>query len=238
MDKVIFLDCDGVLNRAQTGDMRYFTPSCFTAFRRIVAETGAKVVLSTSWREFVDWETMLRDYFGAIGISVIGKTDVIRDAESEDVCNVRAEEIRRYIESHSDKIGRYVVLDDIDMREEFPGHCICTCAYHRIGLDEGWADEAIGILNGGTGNSTNREMDVEDRVVEFKNTLDSIRILETTFSKLDGERKTHYLLTNTPKDEPVADEEYQLSRGEICSLFEGAYYIYDAYLHLLKTIRG
>jgi len=138
-EKIIFLDCDGVLNRIAAGDMRYFTPECFQYFRDIVLRTGAKIVLSTSWREFTDWESMLKDFFGAIGISIIGKTPII-DTDH------RPQEIQSYLDAHGEEISNYVVLDDIDMRAEFPGHCVCTCAPGRLGLDQAWTNEAILIL--------------------------------------------------------------------------------------------
>lgn len=146
--KVIFLDCDGVVNRAGfDGDHRYFTPECFLQLQRIVSETKAKIVLSTSWREFMDWENMLRDFLGAIGIEVIGKTHVMDRMPHEGHDNVRAHEIQRYIDEHRSEFGNYVVIDDIDLREYFPGHCVCTCSRRRIGLDAQWADAAIAILN-------------------------------------------------------------------------------------------
>lgn len=52
--------------------------------------------------------------------------------------------------------------------------------------------------------------------------LDRIRILETSFP-WHGERKTHYLLTYTPKNIPMADEQYQLTCTEIVDLIEGLY---------------
>lgn len=52
--------------------------------------------------------------------------------------------------------------------------------------------------------------------------LDRIRILETSIP-WHGERKTYYLLTYTPKDIPMADEQYQLTRTEIVDLLEGLY---------------
>lgn len=141
--KIIFLDCDGVLNRlgGGTGDMRYFTPECFQAFQTIVSSTGAKIVLSTSWREFTEWENMLRDWFGAIGIEVIGKTPISKTGD-------RSVEIRNYLAEHENEIETYLVLDDFDMRSDFPCHCICTCARGRLGLDWEWAAEAIQILRG------------------------------------------------------------------------------------------
>lgn len=139
--KIIFLDCDGVLNRIFAGDMRYFHPECFHAFQTIVSNTHARIVLSTSWREFKDWENMLRDWFGAIGIKIIGKTMANQSG--------RTAEIRSYLEEHKNEISNYLVLDDDDMRDDFPGHCIRTCEPGRIGLDAEWAEEAIRILEDG-----------------------------------------------------------------------------------------
>ena len=49
--KVIFLDVDGVLNSAQDGySIRLRTDSHLKLLQRIVQETGAKLVLSSSWR--------------------------------------------------------------------------------------------------------------------------------------------------------------------------------------------
>lgn len=145
--KVIFLDCDGVLNRmGLTNDDRYFVPECFSEFQRIVMETGAKVVISSSWREYKDWYKMLVDFLGAIGIDVIGKTEVIYG-------NQREYEIFKYMENNKGKISNYVILDDWDMRKCFNGHCVCTTGYGRIGLDKEFADEAIAILNRQTGNT-------------------------------------------------------------------------------------
>ena len=68
--------------------------------------------------------------------------------------------------------------------------------------------------------------------------LRRLRILQTSFTTFAGERKTHYLLTYTPEDIPIADENYQLSRSELVELIEGL----DNYLSnskpLKKTKRG
>ena len=49
--KVIFLDVDGVLNSAQDGySIRLKTDSHLKLLQYIVKETGAKIVLSSSWR--------------------------------------------------------------------------------------------------------------------------------------------------------------------------------------------
>jgi len=137
--KILFLDCDGVLNKACTdGDTQYFNPDCFLWFRDIVARTDAKVVLSSSWRQFNAWYEMLRDFFAVLGIDLIGKTDEL---------DTREEEIGKWILEHRDEIATYVVIDDWDMADAFPGHFVGTCAPRRIGLDKDFADAAVAILN-------------------------------------------------------------------------------------------
>ena len=49
--KVIFLDVDGVLNSKQDGNsIKLRTDSHFRLLQEIVKATGAKIVLSSSWR--------------------------------------------------------------------------------------------------------------------------------------------------------------------------------------------
>ena len=149
-NKVIFLDMDGVMNPAFAGNS-YITKGSANALKRIVAETGAKVVLSTSWREFPDWAHFLRDFFAILDIEVIGATPVLHLKDCpEGTQDERPVEIRTWLERFGGDIGsgmvNYVVFDDNDYRRDFPNHAVCTCASGRIGLDEEWANDAIAIL--------------------------------------------------------------------------------------------
>ncbi len=138
--KIIFLDMDGVLNSAYLKSNKYIEKDKFELLQIIVRETGAKVVLSTSWREFPDWRAFLTDFFGAVGIEVVGSTPV--DPEG-----IRPNEIMSWLEACPD-VESYVVLDDNDMTESFNDNMVCTCGPGRIGLDADAADRAIMILNG------------------------------------------------------------------------------------------
>ena len=64
MDKYVLLDFDGVVTsksyswqcymdhcRENIFGMDWFDPACIDALRRIVNETGAKIVVSSSWRD-------------------------------------------------------------------------------------------------------------------------------------------------------------------------------------------
>jgi len=66
--RVVFLDIDGVLNHAATrSDVLPngteplpipIAPECMTRLNRLVAETGAKIVISSSWRTFARWQDL------------------------------------------------------------------------------------------------------------------------------------------------------------------------------------
>lgn len=104
--KVIFLDIDGVLNSAETPNPRKFP---YIADDRLVKRllqlcerTGAKVVLSSTWR------------YDPVGLLAarhfqIPFIDVIPDMPGE----ARHKEIMTWLSSHDD-VSRYAVIDDED----------------------------------------------------------------------------------------------------------------------------
>jgi len=66
--RVIFLDIDGVLNHCDTRSAISPTaaeplpipiaPECVVRLNRLIAETGAKIVISSSWRTFARWQDL------------------------------------------------------------------------------------------------------------------------------------------------------------------------------------
>ena len=66
MTKVLFLDVDGVLNHRQAfveqrgNGFRVLCPTCCTRLRQLVAETGARVVLSSTWQSSPSLVAFLR----------------------------------------------------------------------------------------------------------------------------------------------------------------------------------
>ena len=125
---VIFLDIDGVLNNNYTTAR---TPMGYTGidetllerFANLVKETGAVVVLSTTWKD--EWGPTpgertadgeyLQQKMDEVGIVIVGKTD-----ESEVGPRRRGAAIQAYLDSHPD-IDAYVIVDDWDFDfEEYP----------------------------------------------------------------------------------------------------------------------
>jgi hypothetical protein len=100
--KVIFLDIDGVLNSDSTPNPRTFPyiidDQLLARFKELVRRTGAKVVLSSTWR--VD----------PIGILAAKYYEVPFDDRPG---APRCEEIQAWLRQHQE-VTRYVALDDDD----------------------------------------------------------------------------------------------------------------------------
>jgi HAD domain in Swiss Army Knife RNA repair proteins len=155
--RVIFLDIDGVLNHAATRSNVSPTtteplpipiaPECMTRLNRLIAETGAKVVISSSWRMFARWQdlgpALVRH--GLCG-DVIGETpDLVNDAvwlahwhertgapftyESLE----RGWEIREWIAAHPEMTS-FVILDDCSDMAELKPWLVLT--HPNGGLDD------------------------------------------------------------------------------------------------------
>lgn len=149
--KVIFLDFDGVLNSDRyvrdCGNVGVcLDPEKMKLLKRIVESTGAKIVLTTSWREHWDKNPDLCDFsgkninsiFARYGLEIYDKTPVIRPE--------RENEIRKWLEDNPETES-FVVLDDARLVADFlTGHFVKTSAF-RDALEEKDAVEAIAILN-------------------------------------------------------------------------------------------
>jgi hypothetical protein len=104
--KAIFLDIDGVLNCKDTPNPRKFPyivdPKLLKRFKRLLERTGAKVVLSSTWRY---------DPAGLFSAKHWGVpfVDVIPDLPKKP----RRDEIMTWLKRHP-KVQRFVVIDDED----------------------------------------------------------------------------------------------------------------------------
>ena len=123
MVRVIFLDVDGVLNsigntirvvnklRRRKMPIRslsmYYVPfkrACLKNLARIVRRTGAKVVITSTWKTGKESLAVLRARLAEYGVPVYDCTKMIGD---------RGAEIKEWLSEKRDVSGvRYVVLDD------------------------------------------------------------------------------------------------------------------------------
>ncbi|CAE8615878.1 unnamed protein product [Polarella glacialis] len=100
---VIFLDVDGVLN-SMWGDEEELKPRCVHQVKRIVQETGAKIVLSSAWR----LSPVKVKKLESAGLKIHDKTiDLGGDLTT------RAQEILQWVRSHN--VESWIVLDDVDL---------------------------------------------------------------------------------------------------------------------------
>lgn len=104
--KVIFLDIDGVLNCKKTPNPRKFPyvvdPKLLRRFKRLLQRTGAKVVLSSTWRY---------DPAGIFSAKHWGIPFI--DAIPDMPRRPRRDEVLAWLKRHP-KVNRFVVIDDED----------------------------------------------------------------------------------------------------------------------------
>lgn len=152
--KIVFLDIDGVLNSWRYDQVRMSLQDNIDETRlpllyRIVSSTGAKIVLTSSWRKH--WERdfnkadsigqHLNELFEEYGLAIFDKT-----IESSD--NNRTDEIRDWLANNS--VEQFVIVDDIAFGcDELEPHLMRTNYRIGRGLHDSHVSQAISILNGG-----------------------------------------------------------------------------------------
>lgn len=149
--KVLFLDVDGVLHPA--GGPEVFAANCVHQLQRIVRETGAEVVLSTSWRVVPDYKDALVAHMGKWGLDrPIDSTPVSPPSmqSKPPSASVRAVEIVSWLNSNSHHVDfpRWVAIDDLDMSTQLDPHMVVTDK--NVGLTVQHAEVAIRKLNSET----------------------------------------------------------------------------------------
>lgn len=149
--KVIFLDIDGVVNSYSTKER---APSkvigveqrLIAHIKEIVDATGAKLVLSSTWRKDWAFDLMdgkdwhyLRDEFAKQDLYFMDYTPSRRDSH-------RGEEIKEWLTSTEYDVESYVIIDDemFDIWDLHDGHMVQTS--YIDGIKPGAVKMAIEIL--------------------------------------------------------------------------------------------
>lgn len=139
---LIFLDFDGVLTTVATG-YRHRDARCVAQLNRILAATGAKIVVSSTWRGAPDLKDILKSW-GVTGEVVDITPDLRHRRESGiEVAATRGAEIAQWI-LRNDPAGPFVILDDDDDMGDLRLYHIRTNS--RLGLSEADAERAISVL--------------------------------------------------------------------------------------------
>lgn len=160
MKKIIFLDIDGVLNsmdyfESVKGHQGYaeINPDKVKLLQEIVDQTGAEIVLSSTWRDLVKRKDepehpmyiYLTDTLKEYGMSIIDHTPYIEQD--------RPKEIKAWLENQLDKDIRFVSLDDDFAKHKYDevgiADCLVRTSFYEKdgGLRQEHVEKAVEILN-------------------------------------------------------------------------------------------
>lgn len=154
--KVIFLDIDGVLN---THNSKTHAPSgCYgiessklKKISKIVSETGAKVVLSSTWKSEIDKNLRYLTSDGKYMLNKFkydGKFILFDKTPDAETSLQRGKEISTWLQYHT-TVEKFVIIDDIEFSDMgyfgLLNNLVLTDEYYGITDDN--VAEAIRILN-------------------------------------------------------------------------------------------
>ncbi len=165
MRKVVFLDIDGVLNTKwwytqmdrNTPKDKYgyaFDPNAVANLKKIIDETGADIVISSSWKSFgiSELEDMWQDrglpgkLIGITPNTVSDEMLLSADLDNMELFSIRGTEIKEWLTKHGKHVSHYAIIDDMDnMLTEQRLHFVKTDPEIGITVDD--AEKAIMILN-------------------------------------------------------------------------------------------
>lgn len=99
-----------------------FDPKAVANLRRIVEETGAIIVISSSWKcmglsqmeEMWDVRNLPGKIVGITPNSVSDELLVNADIDSIELFHIRGEEIKEWLTRHGKHVSHYVIIDDMD----------------------------------------------------------------------------------------------------------------------------
>jgi hypothetical protein len=163
--KIIFLDIDGVLNVCYPEHDEYgriFHPNFVDNLKRVIDETGAKIVISSTWR-YAGLERM-KEMWQKRNLpgEVIDVTPDCTYLYNEGLLQLttrieRGHEIEYWLDENPGLVENYVILDDnSDFLSHQLGNFVMTsnninhpdCVDIGYGLTKECAKKAIRILNG------------------------------------------------------------------------------------------
>ena len=154
--KVIFLDIDGVLNsraydrRRDWNKQTDIDETRLPLIKQIIDATGAKIVLSSSWRQHWDRDPdrcgedgrYINESFAKFGLRIYDKTPDLGFSA------VRKDEVEKWLNETEENIEAFVIIDDY--RYGWGGlneHFVKTEPNFRLGIESEHVEKAIEILN-------------------------------------------------------------------------------------------
>ena len=153
MNKIIFLDIDGVLNSNQYWESLYkkgqkqypvrmefeLDPKCLRNLKKIVDETQAKIVVTSTWKRLPERMKKFKRYIPMFGLSVYDETPCHPEGADN-----RGAEIRQYLQEHQGEVDKFILIDD-DVFPDFNEltEYLVKTNFYKNGLCENHVQEAI-----------------------------------------------------------------------------------------------
>ncbi len=154
--KVIFLDIDGVLNsraydrKRNWDELTNIDESRLPLVKNIVDETGARIVLSSTWK--THWDKLpekcdtdgiyINETFSKFGLEIYDKTpDLGIDFD-------RPDEIKAWLDCARETIESFVIIDDYRYAwGKLADRFVKTNPHFGLGLEDEHVQKAVEILN-------------------------------------------------------------------------------------------
>lgn len=146
--KVIFLDCDGVLNNSNTKERFYcmnkrcvgVTPELLDNLKTIIDATDAKIIMSSTWRQYRECMEYLKNMMGKkLAANIIGQTPTLY---------FRKDEINRWLKENTEPLGveNFIIIDDMfdEDLQSFGDKFVLTSM--NDGLTEDLVEKCIDLL--------------------------------------------------------------------------------------------
>ena len=158
--KLLFLDIDGVLNCTEVADKNPvndercygLNPALVANLKKVVASTGCKIVVSSSWRYFKDYEPFSKNCeWRKVLAGMLGyDADSLFIGDTPKVSGTRGKQIVQWLSENCEKLHSPVkicVVDDeiSDIVGEISKHVVVKTDYMH-GLTESDADSIIEIF--------------------------------------------------------------------------------------------
>jgi len=146
MQALIFLDIDGVLTNADT-KYRFGHPNCVVYLNHITTMTGAKIVVSSTWRSDPKIANVLEEW--GVDAEVIGVTPQGARESKNGIWSVasREDEIQAWLDQNPGE-WNYMILDDESFDLFNLRHRLVQTDTHK-GLTEKDVNRAIDLLTEG-----------------------------------------------------------------------------------------
>lgn len=139
--KILFLDVDGVLNMWGTPSAMFsLNDKRMSRLERVIKETGASIVLSSTWRRSRDHIYILSRKLSYRNLSIMDMTT----GEYMKIGQIRGDEIQDWLDKHPEVTTYAIVDDNADMLETQKPYLVQTDG--SLGLMDHDVEKLISIL--------------------------------------------------------------------------------------------